>query len=111
MTALTELMAERGYPLSALYPATMTIYRSLGWEIAGHRHEAVLPSRSLSVMARPEPGAAAGIRRPGPDDAAEVLQVIGRAHADARDCGPVTWDADAALDGAFAATPFMLDGF
>jgi predicted acetyltransferase len=92
MTALTELMAERGYPLSALYPATMTIYRSFGWEIAGHRHEAVLPSRSLSVMARPEPGAAAGIRRPGPDDAAEVLQVIGRAHADARDCGPVTWD-------------------
>jgi hypothetical protein len=43
-------------------------------------------------MARPEPGAAAGIRRPGPDDAAEVLQVIGRAHRDARDCGPVTWD-------------------
>ena len=43
-------------------------------------------------MARPERGAAAGIRRPGPDDAAEVLRVIGRAHADARDCGPVTWD-------------------
>jgi len=92
MTALTELMAERGYPLSALYPATMTIYRSLGWEIAGHRHEAVLPSRALSAMARPEPGAAAGIRRPGPDDAAEVLQVVGRAHRDARDCGPITWD-------------------
>jgi len=92
MGALTELMAERGYPLSALYPATMTLYRSFGWEIAGHRHEAVLPSRSLSVMAKPEPGAAAGIRRPGPDDAAEVLQVIGRAHRDARDCGPVTWD-------------------
>jgi predicted acetyltransferase len=92
MTALTELMAEHRYPLSVLYPATMTIYRSLGWEIAGHRHEAVLPSRALSVMARPEPGAAAGIRRPGPDDAAEVLQVIGCAHRDARDCGPVTWD-------------------
>jgi predicted acetyltransferase len=71
MTALTGLMTERGYPLSALYPATMTIYRSLGWEIAGHRHEAVLPSRALSVMARPEPGSAAGIRRPGPDDAAK----------------------------------------
>jgi predicted acetyltransferase len=94
MTALTELMAERGYPLSVLYPATMTIYRSLGWEIAGHRYEAVLPSRALSVMARPEPGAAARIRRPGPDDAAGVLEVIGRAHRDARDCGPVTWDED-----------------
>ena len=92
MTALVELMAERGYPLSVLYPATMTIYRSLGWEIAGHRHEAVLPSRALSVMARPDPGAAARIRRPGPDDAAEVLEVIGRAHRDARDCGPITWD-------------------
>jgi len=65
MTALTELMAERGYPLSALYPATLTIYRSLGWEIAGHRHEAVLPSRALSVMARPEAGAVTRIRRPG----------------------------------------------
>jgi predicted acetyltransferase len=92
MTALVQLMAERGYPLSALYPATMTIYRSLGWEIAGHRHEAVLPSRALSVMARPDPGAAARTRRPGPDDAAEVLDVIGRAHRDARDCGPITWD-------------------
>ena len=47
MTALAELMTERGYPLSVLYPATMTIYRSLGWEIAGHLHEAVLPARAL----------------------------------------------------------------
>src|SRR2546430_13363405 len=54
-TLFRSLMAEHGYPLSVLYPATMTIYRSLGWEIAGHRHEAVLPSRALSVMARPEP--------------------------------------------------------
>ena len=92
MTALAELMTEHGYPLSALYPATMTIYRSLGWEIAGHRHEAVLPSRALSAMARPDAKAAAAIRRPGPDDAAEVLEVIGRAHAGARDCGPITWD-------------------
>jgi predicted acetyltransferase len=90
MTALTDLMAERGYPLSALYPATMTIYRSLGWEIAGHRHEAVLPARSLFTLARPDDEPA--IRRPGPDDAARVLEVIGRAHENARDCGPVTYD-------------------
>jgi predicted acetyltransferase len=94
MTALVEEMAERGYPISALYPATMPLYRSLGWEIAGHRHQAVLPARALSTMARPEPGAVTKIRRAGPDDAAEVLEVIGRAHRDARDCGPVTWDED-----------------
>ena len=90
MTALAQLMTERGYPLSVLYPATMTIYRSLGWEIAGHRHEVVLPARALSAMARPDMKTV-GIRRPGPDDAAEVLEVIGRAHASARDCGPITW--------------------
>jgi predicted acetyltransferase len=90
MTALAQLMTERGYPLSVLFPATMPLYRSLGWEIAGHRHEAVLPARALLSLPRP-PGKAA-IRRPGPDDAAEVLEVIGRAHRDARDCGPITYD-------------------
>jgi predicted acetyltransferase len=105
MTALAQLMTERGYPLSVLYPATMTIYRSLGWEIAGHLHEALLPARALSALAKPDPripetpempadSGAAGIRRPGPDDAAEVIEVIGRTHADARDCGPITWDVD-----------------
>jgi predicted acetyltransferase len=96
MKALTELMAERGYPLAALYPATMTIYRSLGWEMAGHRQEVRVPGRSLFALAKPDvvgdvspPG---DLRRPGPDDAAEVLDVIARTHALARDCGPVTYD-------------------
>jgi len=91
MTGLAELMAGRGYPLSVLFPATMTIYRSLGWEIAGHLHEAVLPSRALAALPRADVKSA-GIRRPGPGDAGEVLEVIGRAHAAARDCGPITWD-------------------
>jgi predicted acetyltransferase len=91
MTALVDLMTMRGYPLAVLFPATMTIYRSLGWEIAGHLHEAVLPSRALGTLPRADVKAA-GIRRAGPDDAAEVLEVIGRAHAGARDCGPVSWD-------------------
>jgi GNAT superfamily N-acetyltransferase len=63
MTALTELMAGRGYPLAALYPATMTVYRSLGWEIAGHRHEVRLPARSLFALAKP--GRLGRWRQPG----------------------------------------------
>src|SRR6266536_5240441 len=51
-----------------------------------------MPSSTSAASSRPETGAAARLRRPGPDDAAEVLEVIGRAHRDARDCGPVTWD-------------------
>ncbi len=96
MTALIELMIGRGYPLAALYPATMTIYRSLGWEVAGQRQQVRLPARSLFALARPDFGQdgppPADLRRPGPGDAAEVLEIIGRAHALARDCGPVTYD-------------------
>jgi predicted acetyltransferase len=96
MMGLLELMAARGYPLSVLYPATRTIYRSLGWEVAGHRHEAVLPARSLFALAKsdrpPQAGESGPLRRPAPGDAAEVIDVIGRAHAVARDCGPVTYD-------------------
>jgi predicted acetyltransferase len=92
MTALTGLMTGRGYPLAALYPATMGIYRSLGWELAGHKHEAVLPARALRSMPKPEPDALKAIRRPGPDDAAEAIAVLDRAHRLARDCGPITYD-------------------
>ena len=117
---MTELLAEiaaRGYPLSALFPATMPIYRSLGWELAGGRYDAAVPARSLRTLMPPDPaasaagdagaalgaspaaggaeaghGAAPAVRRAGPRDAAAVLGVIGRCHEAARDCGPLTWD-------------------
>jgi GNAT superfamily N-acetyltransferase len=101
MAALAALMAERGYPLAVLYPATMAIYRSLGWEVAGRRQEVRLPSRSLFSLNKPDasparpplhPPLRVPLRRPGPGDAAEVLDVLGRAHALARDCGPVTFE-------------------
>jgi GNAT superfamily N-acetyltransferase len=125
MTALLDAVADRGYPLSALYPATMPIYRSLGWELAGGKYEATIPARSLRTFVPPDAAALAGgavaggavaggalaggaqaggagvggphaavpeIRRAGPDDAAEVIAVIGRAHQAARDAGPLTWD-------------------
>ena len=116
MTALLDTVAERGYPLSALYPATMPIYRSLGWELAGGRYAATVPARSLRTLVGPDSAAipsgartagartagarTAGareaaepdIRRAGPGDTAEVIAVIGRAHRAARDAGPVTWD-------------------
>jgi hypothetical protein len=152
MTALAELMAERGYPLSALYPATMTIYRSLGREIAGHRHEAVLPSRALSVPLQiandvrpansgrwdltvragegrlsryrtvapsPSPAGSSHAGRPPLALGARGLAALyaGTPVATLRRAGTLiladggSQDADAVLDGAFAATPFMLDGF
>jgi predicted acetyltransferase len=95
MAALLGEMATRGYPLSALYPATMPMYRSLGWELAGVRETAVIPARSLRPLAPgdvPADVSPAALRRAGPGDAGAVLSVIGRVHEAARDCGPITWD-------------------
>ena len=56
MTALLDEIAAQGYPLSALFPATMPLYRSLGWELAGARDTAVIPARSLLRLAPPDAG-------------------------------------------------------
>ena len=95
MAALLAEMARQGYPISALYPATMPMYRSLGWELAGARETAEIPARSLRPLAPPDLPADAGsvaLRRVGAGDAGAVISVIGRVHEAARDCGPITWD-------------------
>src|SRR5215470_17530415 len=96
VTALLELIAARGYPLSTLFPSTLPIYRSLGWEIAGTSYEAVIAAHALrslapadaAVTGGPGPEPAGGVRRAGPQDAAEAAEVLGRVHGGARDCGP-----------------------
>jgi predicted acetyltransferase len=107
MTALLDEIAARGYPLSALFPATVPLYRSLGWELAGARDTAVIPARSLLRLIPPDAGVVPGhqdpspppaLRRAGPGDAAAVIAVLGRVHKAAGDCGPLTWDTDSAAD-------------
>jgi len=119
MTALLGEIAARGYPLSALFPATMSLYRSLGWELAGARDTAVIPARSLlrltspdpsarpDLAGRPDPAAPSGgvtsgpavdLRRVGPADAAAVIAALGQAHRAARDCGPITRDTAMVAD-------------
>ncbi len=110
MRALLGLIGDRGFPVSALYPATMALYRSLGWEIAGGLTQVRIPARSLRSLAapdaglpRPVPGPEAAppaaphprMRRCGPGDAAGVLATVGHVHQDLRDCGPNTRDEQA----------------
>ena len=59
VTALLELITARGYPLSVLFPSTLPIYRSLGWEIAGTSHEAYLKSMFTEAQVRAYPNAEA----------------------------------------------------
>jgi GNAT superfamily N-acetyltransferase len=101
MTALLALIAERGYPVSALYPATMPLYRSLGWELAGGHYQAVVPARSLHALIAPDAHAVPsghaevpGLRRAGAGDVVAVTEIIGRCHETARDSGPLTRNLD-----------------
>jgi predicted acetyltransferase len=100
MTELLHRIAERGYPLSALYPATMPIYRSLGWELAGGRHKFSVPAGALRGLTEPDKAARGGgtghqdvpVRRAAPADVATVINVMADSHRAARDAGPLTWD-------------------
>jgi predicted acetyltransferase len=95
MTELLRVIADRGYPLSVLYPATAPLYRSLGWELAGGLYRGVIEARSLASLL-PADGLAQALpalRRAGPEDAAAVVGLIGNVHEAARHCGPATFGA------------------
>lgn len=90
-------LADRGYPVSALYPATAPLYRSFGWEIAGGNYETVVPARSVATLIGPDESVPAGPGSPAPalrrataDDGAAVVAVKGLVHASLRHCGPNT---------------------
>ena len=105
--ALLALIGDHGFQISVLYPATLALYRSLGWEIAGGLSQVRIPARSLrsllppdASLPRPSGGTEAAppaapqtrMRRCGPRDASDVLATIGRVHRALRDCGPNTRD-------------------
>lgn len=56
-------LARRGVAISALYPSTLSLYRALGWEIAGSRWEIKLDPRLLEASDHTVP-----MRRVGTDD-------------------------------------------
>jgi predicted acetyltransferase len=84
--ALVDLIADRGMPLSVLYPATAPVYRRVGYEHAGAQHWIDFPAEALRTLGGADP---VRIRAAGPDDAAEVVAVHRRLHAAAGDSGPI----------------------
>jgi predicted acetyltransferase len=102
---MAELLADitrRGFPVSTLYPSTLGIYRSLGWELAGGLHETTMPARALALLAVPDPavpdparaagadGEAPGLRPAGPADVDDITATLGRVHQALRHNGPLT---------------------
>jgi predicted acetyltransferase len=87
-TALLDLMD--GLPLAALFPATSPVYHSVGYEHAGEQYLLTIRAEELRTIA----GAPVKLRRAGPNDVADVVAVLRRLHAEARDHGPIDPGAD-----------------
>ena len=89
MRAVIERGVELGDAVSALYPATTPIYRSLGYEHAGGMRKVTLPAEALRGL---RPSGQVKLRRMGPADAAELIAVLHKVHGAARSSGPVSYD-------------------
>jgi predicted acetyltransferase len=110
MTELVSVMIELGYPISALYPSTPGMYRSLGWEFGGGFYRTEVAARALNSLLPAQSQAAGGdarLWRAGPDDVAEAIATMGLVFEASGDCGPTTFwvhdlGRDLAEDGQFA---------
>lgn len=87
MRAVLERCAEKGYPLTALYPATTVLYRHLGYEFAGGRYKFSFQAADLRTLG----GRGTAVRRAGVDDADRFLELASKAHEVRRSSGPLIW--------------------
>lgn len=93
MTAVLQRIGERGDPISMLYPATVPLYRSAGWELVGRQRTIEMASSVARTLADGDGGAAGSVRRCERGDAEAVIATLGEFHSAARHSGPIEWDA------------------
>ncbi|TDW84096.1 putative acetyltransferase [Kribbella pratensis] len=87
MRAVLNLCVEKGYPLTALYPATTVLYRHLGYEFAGSRQLYTFEAADLRTLG----GRRTAVRKAGRDDADLFLELAAKAHEARRSNGPLIW--------------------
>jgi predicted acetyltransferase len=111
--ALAEIAA-RGFPLSALYPASLALYRRLGYEVAGARYEVKVPLSSITVRDRALPLRA---MRPSDHESVHAAYCAHAAHAPGHlDRGAYVWDRvhqprGHATRGFVVGEPGHVDGY
>jgi len=68
-------LRDDSFPISTLYPATQTLYRSVGYELAGSQYEITLPLSEINVR-----GNGLVVRPARPDDE-PMIEKVYKAHA------------------------------
>lgn len=84
MAGLIDRCRELGYPLSVLYPATLPVYRSQGWELAGSQHRFTFDTSLLRDLR----GGQVAVRQADAADAPRLVELTRRLYAVGRACGP-----------------------
>lgn len=86
MEAVLRDQATRGVPIAGLYPATQTVYRTVGYEQAGERTQLEIPLSSLTGFRAELP-----IRPARPEDEAEIRRRHRPEHGNMARCEAM-WD-------------------
>jgi predicted acetyltransferase len=87
MRGVLERSRAYGFPLTALYPATVVVYRRLGYEFAGGRYKFSFPAADVRMLG----GKEVDVRRAGPDDAARLLELVAEVRSAGRESGMLRW--------------------
>ena len=87
MRGVLERSKAYGFPLTALYPATVVVYRHLGYEFAGGRYKFSFPAADVRVLG----GKEVEVRQGGPDDAARLLELVAEVRSAGRESGMLRW--------------------
>jgi predicted acetyltransferase len=87
MRGLAERSVARGEPISALFPATVPLYRQLGWELVGGYHRFALPAAQLRTLG----GSSSRPTRATSADVDHLMTMCREALSRGRRSGPLLW--------------------
>ncbi len=90
MGALLDRVVDLGDAVSVLYPATLPVYRGLGWEFGGGQHRMSVRTDLLRRLG----GREVPVRRAVPADAEAIVAIATAVHGRARSSGPLDDGAD-----------------
>jgi predicted acetyltransferase len=90
MQAVVQRGIELGDVVSALYPATIPLYRKMGWEVAGSQHRISIDAAALRALG----SGAADVRRVDENDLDAVLDHVRRHWSTLGASGPKDLEAD-----------------
>ncbi len=94
MDGVIERGRELGFPVSALYPATVPVYRRRGWEMAGVQTRYTIQTGLLRELR----GGSVAVREAGPADAQTMQDLMTTVYAAGRLNGPRVFPASELTD-------------